>query len=139
MRLNLAIVVVHQSHRPSTISYTISPDLHVNRHCSLFKLFRHPVPPLPEGSLSFPKWQELGTHDLHSLHLYEVPTSFEANCLPQKIETRLQAGVKKARLLISLKPSISYFRVTLIAFRSYRQQWSRVHVFTERPRRLASG
>ena len=106
MRVNLAIVVVHQSHRPSTISYTISPDLHVNRHGSLFKLFRHPVPPLPEGSLSFPKWQELGTHDLHSLHLYEVPTSFEANCLPQKMETRLQADVKKARLLISLKPSI---------------------------------
>ena len=27
------------------------PDLHVDRHCSLFKIFRHPVPPLHEGSL----------------------------------------------------------------------------------------
>ena len=118
MRVNLAIVVVHQSHRPSTISYTISPDLHVNRHCSLFKLFRHPVPLLPEGSLSFPKWQELGTHDLHSLSLYEVPPSFEANfiCLPQKMETRLQADVKKARLLISLKRSICTFDLLQLLF-----------------------
>ena len=61
---------------------------------------------------------ELGTHDLHSLSFYEVPTSFEAHfvCLPQKMEARLQADVKKARLLISLKWSICTFDLLQLLF-----------------------
>ena len=74
------------------------------------------IPCLPSLRAPYPSWNgrvELGAHDLHSLSLYEVPTNLEANfiCLPQKMETRLQADVKKARLLVSLKRSIYTFEL----------------------------